>query len=126
MPVGRLSIPYFQETLHVAPSDKPRSLGERIAQHRRQLAVELRRDVTAADLAKMLDVNPATVYRWETDEKVPRDDALAAMASLFNVTQGYLRYGPETATQVRDATPATFERIPTKAEREAAAKKKRA
>jgi transcriptional regulator with XRE-family HTH domain len=113
----------------VAHSNQPATLGERIAQHRRQLAVELRRDVTAADLAKMLGVNPATVYRWETNEKVPRDDALAAMASLFNVTQGYLRYGPETAAPAfQDAPVAAFERIPTKAEREAAekAKKKRA
>lgn len=74
------------------PQDFP-TLGERIAQGRRQLAVQLARDITPADLAKMLDVDSATVYRWESNEKAPREGALAALASLFNVSPAYLRYG---------------------------------
>lgn len=68
-------------------------MGERIAQGRRELGVRLQRDVTPADLAKMLGVNPATVYRWESDEKAPRDDALAKLAEFLGVTPAYLRYG---------------------------------
>lgn len=77
----------------MAPSPPPGTLGSRIAQARRELGVRLQRDVTPADLAKLLEVNPATVYRWESDEKAPRDDALAAMAELFGLSLAYLRYG---------------------------------
>lgn len=82
------------------------TLGERIAQERRELAVLLRRDITPADLAEMLGVNPATVYRWEADEKAPRDAALAALAALFKRSLAYLRYGVVNA----DGTPEVVER----------------
>lgn len=88
-----MSRPFFQESLRVAPSKELGSIGGRIAQGRRELGVRLQRDITPADLAKMLDVNPATVYRWESGEKAPRDDALTTLAKLFGVTPAYLRYG---------------------------------
>lgn len=88
-----LSIPSLQESFHVTQPPEPASLGERIAHQRRLLGVRLRRDVTPADLAGMLGVSPPTVYRWESGEKSPREDALTAMAKLFEVTPAYLRYG---------------------------------
>jgi transcriptional regulator with XRE-family HTH domain len=129
MPDGRLSIPKSQELWPVAHPEHPETLGERIAQGRRQLALDLRRDVTPADLAKMLEVNPATVYRWESNEKAPRDDALAALARLFGVSQGYLRYGVEGAKAPEVIPPAMFKEAETSktvAAKKSATKKRRA
>lgn len=80
----------------------PGTLGERIAQSRRLLGVRENRDISPSDLAGRLGVSAATVYRWESNEKSPREDALAALAALFGVTRAYLRYGEgETAPPER-------------------------
>jgi transcriptional regulator with XRE-family HTH domain len=69
------------------------TLGARIAQARRELGVRTHRDVSPSDVAEALGVSPATVYRWESDEKSPREDALAKLSTYLGVTPAYLRYG---------------------------------
>ena len=69
------------------------TLGARIAQARRELGVRTHRDVSPSDVAEALGVSPATVYRWESDEKSPREEALAKLAKFLKVTPAYLRYG---------------------------------
>lgn len=75
----------------------PNTLGERIAQARRELGVRTRTDVNPSDVAEALGVSPATVYRWESNEKSPRDDTLAKLAKYLGVTPAYLRYGVVSA-----------------------------
>jgi transcriptional regulator with XRE-family HTH domain len=105
----------------------PSTLGGRIAQARREKGVRDRRDVTQLDLAQAVGVANASLSRWEADLASPREEALAKLAAYLGVTPAFLRYGvTEPDLPFRDAPPATFERIPTKAEREAAAKKRRA
>jgi transcriptional regulator with XRE-family HTH domain len=81
---------------------KSQTLGARVAQARRELSVRLRRDVSASDMAKALGVSPATVYRWESDEKSPKDDSLDALAKFLGVTPAFLRYGVVPAVAVID------------------------
>lgn len=42
--------------------------------------------LTQVQLAAELDVSPAAVAMWETNERVPRMDKLLAMAELFGCT----------------------------------------
>lgn len=41
---------------------------------------------TQMQLAEQLNVSPAAVAMWETNERTPRIDKLLAMAKLFNCT----------------------------------------
>lgn len=51
----------------------------------------------------MVGVSTATVYRWESSEKLPRDEGnMAKLADVLGVTPAYLRYG------VRDAPIGSF------------------
>jgi transcriptional regulator with XRE-family HTH domain len=74
----------------------PQSIGERIAQARRELGVRLRRDVSPSDVAEALSVSPATVYRWESDEKSPSEKSMTKLAAFLGVAPAYLRYGVQT------------------------------
>ncbi len=69
------------------------TIGGRIAQARRELAVRLRRDLTQGDVAELAGTTPATMSRWESDTAVPKEDALAVLAKVLGVTPAYLRYG---------------------------------
>lgn len=73
------------------------TIGQRIAQARRELGVEEHRDITQSDLAERLGVSQATVNRWEGDVegKQPRDENVIALAKVLGVTPGWLRYGQE-------------------------------
>lgn len=53
---------------------------------------DLRREnnLTGSQLAKILDVTHATVYRWESGEIIPSQDNLKKLASYFNVSSDYL------------------------------------
>ncbi len=88
------------------------TLGQRIAQARRELAVRLRRDVSASNVAEALGVAPATVYRWESDEKVPKDDSLLSLAKYLGVSPAYLRYGVTEASKPATIIEATQEIVP--------------
>jgi transcriptional regulator with XRE-family HTH domain len=69
------------------------TIGGRIAQARRQLGVEERRDVTRGEIATAVGVDASTVSLWEADKKSPREDALAKLAEFLHVTPAFLRYG---------------------------------
>lgn len=53
---------------------------------------DLRREnnLTGSQLAKILDVTHATVYRWESGEIIPSQQNLKKLASYFNVSSDYL------------------------------------
>lgn len=51
------------------------------------------RDVLQSDVAAALNVGAATISRWEADQAIPREDALARLAAFLGVTPAYLRYG---------------------------------
>lgn len=78
------------------------TVGDRIAQARREKAVRDRQDVRPADVARAVGVSGATVSDWEAGNITPRDDAMLKLAAYLDVTPAYLRYG------VRDATPESF------------------
>lgn len=69
------------------------TVGERIAQARRELGVRRVADITPAELAKEIGVTPATVYRWESNEKAPSAVSLAKLADVLGVTRSYLAFG---------------------------------
>jgi transcriptional regulator with XRE-family HTH domain len=110
------------------------TIGGRIAQARFSLAARLGRNVTQAWLAEQAGVSGPTVSQWESGVTEPTITSIAKIAAALGTSPGWLAWGEETtyravaepAPAFQDAPPAAFERIPTKAEREAAAKKKRA
>ena len=71
----------------------PTTLGARIAQARREMAVREERDVTASEVAKAVGVTNTSMSEWENDKKAPREGALAKLADYLGVTPAYLRYG---------------------------------
>lgn len=81
------------------------TLGDRIAQARREMGVRLRRDVTRGELAASVGVDPSTVSLWESDKKSPREEALAKLAAYLGVTPAYLRYGIPTDALSPEALP---------------------
>lgn len=57
------------------------------------LGVTKMMDYRPEDLAAELGVDPSTVGRWEKDKRSPRDEALAELARVLNVSPAWLRYG---------------------------------
>jgi len=76
---------------------RPSTLGSRIAQARRELAVREERDVTQLDVARAVGATGASMSEWENDKKAPREGALAKLADYLGVTPAYLRYGVHPA-----------------------------
>lgn len=72
---------------------KAQSLGDRIAQARRELGVRLRRDVAQRDVAKAIGMSAAAVSQWEADDRTPSEAVITKLAAYFGVTPAYLRYG---------------------------------
>lgn len=82
------------------PKKPTETMGQRIAQARRELAVRLARDVLQSDVANELGVGAATVSRWEADQAAPRDEALNQLAAYLKTTPAWLKFGvgaPSTA-----------------------------
>jgi transcriptional regulator with XRE-family HTH domain len=75
----------------------PQSLGERIAQARREKSVRDRADVRPVDVARALEVSAAAVSDWEADKKTPREELLTRLADFLGVTPAFLRYGVREA-----------------------------
>ncbi len=73
---------------------KRETLGERLAQLRREKAANDRRDIDQADVAKAIGLpgKQSYVSRWEADV-IPRDEILKKLADYYEVTIGWLRYG---------------------------------
>jgi transcriptional regulator with XRE-family HTH domain len=91
--LAELSILTAEDLLPEAESVAPPTFGKRLSQARRELAVTREDDVSPIDLARELEVAPATVYSWEADEKTPRRDTLERLAALLGVTPGWLLFG---------------------------------
>ncbi len=72
---------------------KAQTVGERIAQARREKGVRDRADVRPVDVARALEVSGATVSDWEAGKVIPREELLAKLAEFLGVTPAYLRYG---------------------------------
>jgi transcriptional regulator with XRE-family HTH domain len=87
------------------------TLSEGIAQARREMAVRERRDITQGEVATGIGVTVAAYSRWETGQRVPREEDVAKLAEFFGVTPAYLRYGvvippsaPDDITALIDPT----------------------
>lgn len=72
---------------------KQEQLGERLAQLRREKAVETRKDLNAYDIAKAVGVSQPTYSRYEANITTPDDAILGRIAEYFGVTRSWLRYG---------------------------------
>lgn len=98
-----------------AKKEKPESIGSRIAQARRELAVRERKDVSQSDIAERLGVAQATVNRWENDKegKRPSDENLLELARILGVTPSWLRYGQEPKHPPLDESKLTPVDLPT-------------
>lgn len=57
------------------------------------MAVRERRDITQGEVATGIGVTVAAYSRWETGQRVPREEDVAKLAAFFGVTPAYLRYG---------------------------------
>jgi transcriptional regulator with XRE-family HTH domain len=71
------------------------TLGQRLAQLRREKAARDHRDIDQAEIAKAIGIGAGKqsyVSRWENDI-IPRDEVLAKLAGYYGVTLGWLRYG---------------------------------
>lgn len=91
------------------------TLGQRIAQARRELSARTQTDVTLAAIAKAVGVSTTSVSEWEADKKAPREKTLLRLAKYLGVTPAYLRYGVEVAakppeTQIISVKPAETSR----------------
>ena len=98
------------------------TVGDRIAQARRELAVRLRRDITKAALAEMVGVAASSVGDWEANVSVPKGGNLVQLARVLGVSESYIIAG--------DALPPATPFLPPpselkRLEAEAKAKKKR-
>jgi transcriptional regulator with XRE-family HTH domain len=62
-----------------------RTLGKTIKDLR-----ESKKNLTQAELAKLLDVSPAAVSSWEQYDKIPTKDMLIKIADFFEVSLDYL------------------------------------
>jgi transcriptional regulator with XRE-family HTH domain len=86
------------------------TLGQRLAQARREKAVRDHRDITQADVADAVGYSRTAVSEWEADAKVPREDALAKLADFLAVTPAFLRYGVREGQMV-EPNPALDRRV---------------
>jgi transcriptional regulator with XRE-family HTH domain len=91
------------------------TLGQRLAQARREKAVRDRRDITQADVADATGYSRTAVSEWEADLKSPREDAVKKLADYLGVTAAYLRYGISPTITVGGA-PIRHDRTFTEAE----------
>ncbi len=72
---------------------KPQTLGERIAQARREKAARDHRDIRQKDVAVAIGVSSATISEAESDKQPPGEGVLVRLADYLGVTPAYLRYG---------------------------------
>jgi transcriptional regulator with XRE-family HTH domain len=53
------------------------------------------RGITRKELAEQLNVTPSSVWNWENQYAQPKPETLAHIASIFGVTEGFLRNGAD-------------------------------
>lgn len=75
---------------------KTETLGQRLAQLRREKAADEHRDIDQAEIAKAAGLgakNQSYISKYERDAVRPRDETLVALAKYYNVSVGWLRFG---------------------------------
>lgn len=83
----------------LVPKEQPKkpqrveTIGDRVGQARRRLAVAMEQDILPSDLAKMIDVPASTISRIENDERRPGEGLIVKLAEALRVTPAWLRYG---------------------------------
>ena len=75
------------------------TIGKRIAQARRELAVREARDIPTAELARLMQVPPSTVMRWEADLSTPSGANLVRLARVLGVSAEWIQEGRAPETQ---------------------------
>jgi transcriptional regulator with XRE-family HTH domain len=110
-----------------------KTLGERLAQARREKGVREWRDLARTEIAEACGVDPSMISLYELGKNVPREDALTKLADFLGVTPAYLRYGVESPREPEVIPASMFVDAPTSrsiaakaAAEKAAAKKRRA
>lgn len=104
------------------------AFGKRLAQLRREKAVDDHRDLDRREVAKAIGASPSSVTRWENGEVFPGEDTLADLAKYYGVTRSWLRFGEgeRTAPPVERPMPRPMPRPTATAKApEAAARKRR-
>lgn len=98
--------------------DDQLTIGQRIAQARRELGVRLRHDIGVREMATGARVSYEAARSWEAGTKKPSEESLEALADYLGVTLAWLRYGtgikmaeakPDETHELPDATPGTKE-----------------
>ena len=77
-----------------------RTLGDRLAQARRELGVREWRDVRRREIAEAAGVDPSTITLYEQGKSNVGEDVLALLARFFGTTPALLRYGPPESQPV--------------------------
>ena len=80
------------------------NLGERISRLRKE------KGLTQVELAKRLHISPATMCRWEKNERKPSKEDVAAIADIFGVAETELTGEEENQRVVNPVTPITKKR----------------
>jgi transcriptional regulator with XRE-family HTH domain len=71
---------------------KSRTLGERLAQERREKSVREWRDVGHQEIADAVGISQPTYSRYESDSTKPDDETLGRLAAYFGTTRAWLRF----------------------------------
>lgn len=87
---------------------KRQSVGQRLAQLRREKAWREERDIDQTEIAKAIGIGAkkqSYISRWERGDVVPKDDLLLKLAEYYSVNVGWLRFGegekrPPSSTEV--------------------------
>lgn len=103
--------------------------GERLGLLRRERGVQLKRDLSQAEVARALKIPPTTYSRLEAGsfKRSPELDTLKALAKYFGVTLGWLWFGEGERTPsirgeelVAEPAPPRRAGVPAKAHRKGA------
>jgi transcriptional regulator with XRE-family HTH domain len=76
------------------------TLGQRLAQLRREKAARERRDIQQLDMARAAGVSKTAVSRYERDIDVPREATLEKLAAYLDSTPEFIRYGVQPERMV--------------------------
>lgn len=79
-----------------------RTLGQRLAQARREKGVREWRDVSRGEIAKAAKVDPSMISNYESDKNVPGEDVLLLLSKFLGRDPAWLRYGVDTTSSEID------------------------
>lgn len=85
--------------------------GRRVRQARLQLAARMGEEVSQSELARLLDVQPSTVQRWEAGAKQPSFETVEHLARVLGVSPAYLAFGIVEG-ELKEVPPGTPNAVP--------------